>query len=211
MPETQDQETEERILDAAHEVFLRRGTAGARMQEIASEAGVNKALLHYYFRSKERLAAAVFRRAMSSFLPSVIRVLGSELSLEEKVSQVVEIELNALSRNRYLPGYILSELTHHPSRVVEMMEAVVGMAAARVRPQVFGVLERQLEEGAARGELRRMSAEQFAVNLLSLCVFPFAARPMLGAILGLRGERFEEFIEERKIELPGFIMRGMRP
>ena len=73
-----DGNTEQRILDAAHAVFLRRGTAGARMQDIATEAGVNQALLHYYFRSKERLAEAVFRRAARQLLPAVIEVMASD-------------------------------------------------------------------------------------------------------------------------------------
>src|SRR5436190_20887284 len=83
---------EERILDAAHRVFLRRGSAGARTQEIADEAGVNKALLHYYFRTKERLAAAVFARAASKLLPPVITTLASNDDLEMKVQRVVAIE-----------------------------------------------------------------------------------------------------------------------
>src|SRR5579872_6639447 len=81
-----DGQTETRILDAAHRVFVRSGTAGARTQEIAREAGVNSALLHYYFRTKERLAEAVFRRAASQLMPAVIRILASDLSLEDKVA-----------------------------------------------------------------------------------------------------------------------------
>src|SRR5258705_12114381 len=68
-----DRDTEQRILDAAHVVFLRRGSAGARTQEIAREAGVNSALLHYYFRTKDRLAQAVFQRAAMQLMPAVIR------------------------------------------------------------------------------------------------------------------------------------------
>src|SRR3954454_23020437 len=91
-----DGRTEERILHAAHAIFLRRGTAGARMQEIAAEAGVNQALLHYYFRSKDRLARAAFERAAAQLLPAVIAVLASDLALDAKVTRVVEIELDHL-------------------------------------------------------------------------------------------------------------------
>src|SRR6185436_16021584 len=92
-PAAPDGTTEQRILDAAHAVFIRRGTAGARMQEIAEEAGVNKALLHYYFRSKERLAEAVFRRVALQLFPPLIGVLSSpDLSIEEKVARVIELE-----------------------------------------------------------------------------------------------------------------------
>src|SRR3954468_4682805 len=87
-PPLPDGDTERKILDAAHRVFLRSGTAGARTQEIAAEAGVNSALLHYYFRSKERLATAVFHRAAGELFPAVARILLSDVSLEDKIRQV---------------------------------------------------------------------------------------------------------------------------
>src|SRR5438270_4847075 len=111
-----DGDTEQRILDAAHTVFLRHGTAGARMQEIAAEAGVNQALLHYYFRNKEQLAFAAFERAAKGFMPAVVQVIASGDALEEKVRRIVELELGHLSRAPYLPGYIIGEVTHHPER-----------------------------------------------------------------------------------------------
>src|SRR6267378_6036022 len=115
-----DRDTERRILDAAHVVFVRRGTAGARMQEIAAEAGVNQALLHYYFRSKDRLSQAAFERAASQFMPTVIQVLASDAELEAKVTRIIELELDHLARAPYLPGYIISEVTHHPERARQL-------------------------------------------------------------------------------------------
>src|SRR5436190_18405108 len=100
----QDGDTEQRILDAAHAVFIRRGTAGARMQEIAAEAGVNQALLHYYFRNKEQLARAAFERAAKGFMPAVIQAIASGGGLEEKVQRIIGLELDHLSRAPYLPG-----------------------------------------------------------------------------------------------------------
>src|SRR5881296_1122592 len=91
-----DGDTEHRILDAAHAVFLRRGSAGARMQEIAAEAGVNQALLHYYFRSKDRLSKAAFERAAGQFMPAVIQVLASDADLDTKVARIVELEIDHL-------------------------------------------------------------------------------------------------------------------
>src|SRR5258708_19309622 len=123
-----DGHTEQRILDAAHSVFVRHGTAGARMQDIAGAAGVNQALLHYYFRTKARLSDAVFRRAATQLLPTVIHVLASDENLERKVARVVALELDHLSRTPYLPGYIISELTHHPERVRQLLSAVTPMS-----------------------------------------------------------------------------------
>src|SRR5258706_2580619 len=93
-----DGDTEQRILDAAYAVSIRRGTAGARMQEIAAEAGVNQALLHYYFRNKEQLARAAFERAAKDFFPAVVQVIASGGELEEKVRRIVDLELGHLSR-----------------------------------------------------------------------------------------------------------------
>ena len=203
--------TEQQILDAAHAVFLRHGTSGARMQDIAEEAGVNQALLHYYFRSKERLSEAVFRRAAVQLLPRVIEVMASELSIEDKVARVVELELEHLLRAPYLPGYIISEIHHHPERARQLLSAVTGMTPEDVRPKVFTRLRRQLETGVKDGRFRPIAPDQFIVNLFSLCIFPFAARPMLMALLGLDQPGFERFIMQRRDHLTAFILGAMRP
>ena len=152
--EPRDRDTEQRILDAAHAVFLRRGTAGARTQEIAKEAGVNSALLHYYFRSKERLADAVFQRAAGELLPTVIRILGSDAELETKVEQVVDVELRQLLKTPYLPGYILSELAHHPERVRQLFSTVTGMTPSEIGARVFKVLGAQINARVRAGRGR---------------------------------------------------------
>ena len=206
-----DGDTEQRILDAAHAVFLRRGTAGARTQEIAKEAGVNSALLHYYFRTKDRLAEAVFRRAASQLMPAVIRILGSEAELEQKVEQVIDVELRQLLETPYLPGYILSELTHHPERVRQLFSAATGMQPADMGTRVFKVLKAQIDARVKAKRMHPIAAEQFAINLLALCVFPFAARPMVMALLGLDQAGFEQFINRRRKELPPFFLRALRP
>jgi TetR/AcrR family transcriptional regulator len=206
-----DGDTEQLILDAAHEVFLRRGTAGARMQEIADQAGVNKALLHYYFRSKERLAEAVFRRAATTLMPTVIEILASDASIEEKVKRVVVIELDVLTRAPYLPAYVISELNHDPARAKQLIPVATGGSSTEFVHRVFAKLRRQIEEAVRAGEMREIAVEQFVINLISLCIFPFAAKPMLAVMLGLEGERFQQFIERRKTELVSFFLGALRP
>src|SRR6478672_8925324 len=114
-PPATDDAAEQRILDAAHKVFIRRGTAGARMQEIADEAGVNKALLHYYFRNKSRLADAIFQRVAGGIFARVIEVARSDAQLEDKVRLIIGAYLDQLSRTPYAPGYVLGELNHDPA------------------------------------------------------------------------------------------------
>ena len=209
-PVATDGDTERRILDAAHRVFLRSGTAGARTQEIAAEAGVNSALLHYYFRSKERLAAAVFHRAAGELFPLVAGILVSDLPLAEKVRRVVEVELDRLSRTPYLPAYVISELAYHPERIHQLVAALTGERPGVLGRTVLKKIQTQIRAEVRAGRLRPIRAEQFLVNLLSLCIFPFAAQPML-AVLGLDGDRFTRFIRDRKRDLPEFFMTALRP
>ena len=214
-PVERDTDTEHRILEAAKAVFVRQGTAGARMQEIAEEAGVNQALLHYYFRSKERLAEAVFRETAGRMFPTILGILGGDLTIERKINALVETYISAMSRSPYLPGYIISELHHHPERITQLIGNMVGSSTGAelsqfVRP-VFEKLDRQLADEARAGKIREMSSAQFVVNLLSLCIFPFAARPMLRAVLAFDDAMFARFIEQRRADLPGYIHNAMRP
>src|SRR6185295_18130949 len=196
-----DRDTEQRILDAAHGVFVRRGTAGARMQEIAAAAGGNQALLHYYFRSKDRLSHAAFERAASQFMPAVIQVLASD----------AELELEHLARAPYLPGYIISEVTHHPERARQLIASITGRTPEDVRPQVVAMLRKQIDARVRRGTMRPIAPEQFIVNLMSLCVFPFAARPMIAAMLGMDQAAFDQFLARRRQDLPAFFLGALRP
>jgi AcrR family transcriptional regulator len=206
-----DGDTERRILDAAHEVFIRTGTAGARMQEIAKEAGVNSALLHYYFRSKNRLAEAVFHRAAAQLLPAVAGVLASDRPLQDKVKAVVEIELDRLSRTPYLPAYIISELAHHPERITQLVSALTGSQPETLGRRLLRTVGNQIDEEARAGRMRPIPPEQFLVNLISLCIFPFAARPMIAALLGFDDKAFDRFIRSRRASLPPFFLNALRP
>lgn len=206
-----DGETKRRILEAARAVFIRRGTAGARMQEIAAEAGVNQALLHYYFRTKARLSDAVFQQMASRLFPALIHTLGGDASVEEKVDAVIALYIDNLSRNPFLPGYLLSELHHHPERLPQFMAAATGTQPGRELARAFGKLGDQLEQNARTGKMRPISVEQFVANIVSLCVFPFAARPMLAMVFGMNDSEFARFIERRKTELPEFFRNALRP
>ena len=115
-----DGETEQRILRAARSVFLRRGTSGARMQEIAEEAGVNQALLHYYFKSKEGLAEAVFRETAGHLVPALIQLLGSDATIEQKVERFVQLYIDTVRESPFIPGYIVAELQFHPERITAL-------------------------------------------------------------------------------------------
>ncbi|MBA3258564.1 MAG: TetR/AcrR family transcriptional regulator [Gemmatimonadales bacterium] len=199
-----DQETRERILDAAHAVFLRNGTANSRTQEIAAEAGVNKALVHYYFGTKAALADAIFARALGSLMPRIFGILADPArSIEEKVPAIVREQIDFQSARPYFAGYLVSELHAEPERITRLM--------ARGGTVPLDVIRRQLREGARAGKFRRLGAEQFVANLMGLLIFPFAIRPALCELLALDAAGWRAFLEERRRILPDFFMAGLRP
>jgi AcrR family transcriptional regulator len=204
-------ETEQKILDAARTVFIRQGTSGARMQEIAQEAGVNQALLHYYFRSKERLAQAVFQQMASRLFPALIQTLASDVSLDDKIDRLVSIYLDNLSKNPFLPGYLISELHHHPERIDQLLSLTGAGTPAQVMPAILARLGAQIDAAVAAGTMRPIAPQQFAVNIISLCIFPFAARPLISAVFAMDDADFARFIEERKRELPTYIRNALKP
>ncbi|MGH7627146.1 MAG: TetR/AcrR family transcriptional regulator [Gemmatimonadaceae bacterium] len=206
-----DRDTEARILDAAHAVFLTHGTAGARMQEIARQAGVNQALLHYYFRSKKKLAEAVFTRVVRAIIPPVIEVMGSDAPLEDKLRRAVHLYLDNLARSPAFPGYFLAELNMQPERAGQLVESMTGVDQHALRSHLRATLHRQIRERVRAGTMRAISPEEFIINLTALCIFPFAARPMYAALLGMSDADFRRLIKRRREELPDFILRALRP
>jgi AcrR family transcriptional regulator len=210
-PRSRDTDTEQRILEAARTVFLRRGTEGARMQEIAREAGVNQALLFYYFRSKERLSAAVFQQIASRIFPALVQVLSADISLDQKIDGVIGVYLDNLSRNPFVPGYLISELHHHPERVQQLLAGAIGADPQAVLPSLLKTLEKQIDERVRAGTMRRIQPRQLVINLISLCIFPFAARPMLSIVFGMDDVAFARFIGQRRKTLPEFVRNALRP
>ena len=203
--------TKAKILDAAYRRLAREGYAALSMREIARDAGVNHALINYHFRSKDQLAKAAFARAAAQFMPAVINVMASDRELEDKVARVVALELDHLSRAPGLPGYIISEVTHHPERARELIAAMTGEQLEDIRTRLFGALKTQIDARVAAGRMRPISPQAFMVNLMALCIFPFAARPMLMAMVGLDDPGFEAFIARRRTELPAFFLGALKP
>jgi AcrR family transcriptional regulator len=205
-----DSETEARILRSARAIFIKRGTAGARMQEIAEEAGVNQALLHYYFRSKERLAATVFREAAAKLLPAVIGVFRSDLPLRAKIERFVHIYIDTVRESPFIPGYVVSEMHHHPERLTAML-AAEGIKPADVVAPLRQQLAAELDAAAARGEIRRISPENFLLSLMGPVVMPFVGRPALRIALGMDDAEFARLLDERRGILPEMILNSLRP
>lgn len=198
-------ETESRILEAARTVFVREGTRAATLKEIAEEADVNQALLHYYYRDKKTLADTVFEEVASEFFPQLEAILNADRSVEEKVRTFVPKYIDLIQENPYLPSYIVGELNQNPAELKNRIQSL-GLAPF----EHLDSLDRQLQRRAEEGTLRPISAEQFVVNLVSLCVFPFIARPLLEAAMGMEREVFDHLVNDRKKTVPDFFLNAIQ-
>ncbi len=177
--------------------------SGARMQEIADEAGINKALLHYYYRSKEQLFSAVFQEILIQILPQLFSIFKSDLPLEVKIYQLAERYVDFLQEHPEMPLFVLSELQRDPQQLFENLELSKVINLDNLKDQLISEAE--------KGNIRPISIEQFMINIVSMMVFPFAARPMFQRVLSIEDEAYAELLESRKTEVPKFFMSALRP
>jgi AcrR family transcriptional regulator len=198
-----DQNTEEIILEAARKVFVKRGMYGARMQDIADEAGINKALLHYYFESKDKLFEKIFMEAASHLFPKINEVLNSDAALFEKIERFCDEYITVVMENPYLPLFVMNEVNQDPEY---FMKKVWG---AKNKPDPSKFL-RQIEEEVKKGTIKPVSPLQLMMNLLSMTIFPFVAKPVFQMNLGLDEFQFRHLMEQRKKEIPKFIIDSIR-
>ena len=196
--ESKKDSTEEKILDAAKTVFIAKGMDGARMQEIADEAGINKALLHYYFRSKERLFEAIFSQIVKYAFPEISRIIASDEPIVSKIEQVIDAYLGLLLKHPFIPGFIMKELSRDPSGLFKMV------VKFGFNPQI--VLD-QVQKAMDNGEIKKMDPRHMVVNIISMCVFPFAARPILNHLIFKDDTKaLETFYSERADVIKKFVI-----
>jgi len=201
--EKKEKSTEEKILAAAKKVFVSKGMAGARMQDIADEAGINKALLHYYFRGKEKLFEVVFMEAAQKLFPKINSIFESDIPLFEKIENFCEEYITVMSENPYLPLFVLNEISKDSETFLEKFWNKQQFP----RPQKF--LE-QIEKEVKKGTIKKTSPLHLLINLISMSVFPFVGKPMIQFAMGLDELQFRNVMEQRKKEIPKFIINSIK-
>ena len=196
---TMDKTTEEKIYEAARRIFIIKGMEGARMQEIADEAGMNKALLHYYFRSKENLFKAVFKDTFSKFFVKVKDTLSSEVPAKEKLNAFIDNYINLIQANPYVPQFIISEINRDPKVLKNLM------FESGIEPQK--ILDLLLNEVQSEN-LSKLDPRHIVISLLGMLVFPFVARPLLQMVyFNDDREAYDRFLNERKEVVKNMILK----
>ncbi|MFI5152781.1 MAG: TetR/AcrR family transcriptional regulator [Chitinophagales bacterium] len=195
---TKDISTEEKIKQAARKLFTQKGYAMVRTRDIAAEAGINLALLNYYFRSKEKLFDLIMIENLRQFLQGIsVKVLDDRLNIEEKIERLVVDYIDFLLANPDLPFFILNEMRSNGSKIAIKMDA-------EIKP-IRSNLIRQLQEAMKAGKIANLSPFHFMANLAGLTIFPFIGKPILQRVTHVNDDEFRAFMEERKRLVPQWI------
>jgi TetR/AcrR family transcriptional regulator len=196
-------DTTQKILKAARKVFIQKGYAGARMREIADEAAINKGLLHYYFKTKDGLFESIFDELLMTFAPRLNTVFESDLPFFEKIEQFIHQYMTVLIDNPELPPFIVHEMQQNEEKVVN----AILKSKHKPNPMKFMM---QIQMETATGKIREVNPVHLMMNMVSLCAFPFVARPMFKGILHINDAEYLQIMEIRKKEIVDFIINSLK-
>ncbi|MCE3228950.1 MAG: TetR/AcrR family transcriptional regulator [Bacteroidetes bacterium] len=199
-----DNSTEQKILSAAEEVFHEKGYDGARMQEIADKADINKGLLHYYFKTKDSLFEAIFSVAIKTMVSKIQNILLMEIPLEQKMEKIIDEYMDMLARNSALPRFVLNEVNKNPDNFITKH-------VNKNIPPIFAAFIRSVDKEVAEGKIKPIDPRQLFISMISMIIFPFIGRPMIQIIMALDNKEFQQLIKERRTHIKLFIKNALRP
>ena len=197
-----DKQTEEKIFDAATEVFIEKGMDGARMQDIANHAGINKALLHYYYRTKDHLFNAVFEKIAGQMFRKFAPVFDEKLTFEEKIRFFFREHITFLQKNPRLPAFLLNEINRNPARIKKLLRQIDVN-------NLWLTLEAQHRDELKKYNITKETIPQVMTSIAAISVFPFAARGILEGIFEKMNINFNEYMEERKEFAAEFVIKAI--
>ena len=196
-----EQNTEDRIVDAAKKVFIAKGMDGARMQEIANEAGINKALLHYYFRTKNKLFEKVFSIVFSDVLHVIEQAVTNETDFEKSIEDFIRQYIKLLKNKPFIPEFVIHELNRKPERIVQQLKN-----KGEFKEQLFVIIELAVQQKI----IRPIEPVHLVTNILALCIFPFVAKPIIKSLaLDNDEKKFKKYIGERPDEVVAFVKQAV--
>ena len=201
----QNRNTEQEIVEAARKVFQEKGFKEATMRDIAAETNINMAMLHYYFRSKDNLFYIVFDEAFKLLYSDIIKVLSNnELDLFDKIRTIVSEYITFFQEKPYLPQFIIGEVIRNPEKIGDRMQRNTSLVLA------FRSFSEQLKVEGEKGTIKQVSPISLLLNIISLCVFPAIAKPMIVEAIGIEAATFDLAIEVRKKEVADFIINAIK-
>jgi AcrR family transcriptional regulator len=203
---SQEQNKERDILEAATRLFLQKGFKATSTTEIAVEAGCNQALVHYYFRTKERLFEAIFKKKIQYFIGALLELDEEDISFEQKLIRKIESHFEAIRVNPGVPLFFFSELSSNPKRIGSIKSSIGDL------PQrAISKLDSELQVEIAAGRVRPTDIRDLLMTIVSLNITVFLGAPMFKVMTSMTDGDYEGFIEERKQENVRIILNSLKP
>jgi len=199
---TKSLETQEDILKAARSIFIQKGLAGSRMQEIADKAGINKALLHYYYKTKEKLFEQIFKEAFVKMMRPLSTFLADDSELFQKIRNICHHYNKSLIEFPFLPNFIMNEINTDPSRIIKMIMDE-GMQNGRDRTMA------QIKEAVDSGKIRPIDPRELILNIISLSIFPFISQPVISKFL-YSGDDMNKVLKSRADGVADFVIQSIK-
>ena len=197
---------EQTILESATELFLKKGFKATSTTEIAKEAGCNQALVHYYFRTKDRLFEAIFQQKVKFFVGALLDIGKEELPFLEKLEKKVISHFEAIESNPRLPLFFLNELSANPDRIETIKQAV-----GNLPQQAMHQLEKELNSEIEKGAIRPVSVRDLLMSIVSLNIMAFMGAPMFKVMTGVSEEEYQKFLNQRKMENVRIVLKSLEP
>ena len=203
MTKNKEHNTEKIILEAAKDVFQHKGMDGTRMQEIADKAGINKAMLHYYYRSKQKLFEAVFKSAINLMAPKVVKIINTDEHLFDKIRNFTDKYITFISKHSYIPLFIINELRRNPEILKTTIDHNFDISVReRLRAEIEALIQKK--------EIKPINPEQLFLDTISLCIFPVITKPLMTTILDKTNKQYDELINQRKKYVADFIINAIK-
>lgn len=202
MGNTKDNETRQRIVQAARELFVQGGHHGVNMRELADKAGVNKGLLHYYFKSKEAIFQEVFQQQAARLYSEVLLILEEDGAFEKKIEAMVERYFMLFTETPSMPAFVMFETQRDPGMI----------AKAPFRDTMMKVVERIGPELKGRDlPTDRKNGMQFLLDMVSLCAFTFAMLPAISRTMKLGKRKQKAFLAKRQQHIVSVLQNSLKP
>lgn len=206
MSKTDLRSSEELILNAAIKVFTRKGYAGARMEEIAKEAGINRALLHYYFRDKETMFNIIFETKFKEFFTGLFGAFQSDAPFFEKIKRIIDHEITVLSKHPDLARFVIMEIAQQPDRLIQF-----GQKLGLNPRMMLENFQKEIQQNVLEGKIRPIDGRQLLMNIISICIYPFVAKSIIKTMMQMDENTFLDLMGKRKKDAYEFIINAITP
>lgn len=205
----EEKKTEEIIIEAARDVFIEKGYDGARMAEIAAKAGINKALLHYYYRTKEKLFDLVFGQVLKNVFKEIDAAWSGDAEIETKIYKFVRSYIQILTKNPFVPYFMLNTIIRYPDKFESFIEKASPNVLTNIKMK-FQIIESTIIEEAKKGNIKPVDARELVINILSLTIFPLIAKPVITTVMKFEDNEYSQVLEKRAESVTQFIMNSIK-